>query len=81
MIGTEDKAKSHAKTLLTKSEYENSETLVVGEHGDIHANCNVDEICTQHESSNEKYFILVHDSIAMYYFLDRFEQDVHIKKK
>lgn len=33
-------------------------TLVVGENGDVHANCNVDAVCDQHEMQGEKYFIV-----------------------
>lgn len=53
MIKNEAQAKGIAKEHLAKSD-----TLVVGEHGDVHVNCNLDEICTQHEEAGEEFFIL-----------------------
>lgn len=52
MIKNEQHAKEYAKKFL------GSETLVVGANGDIHADCNIDEVCKMHEESKEEYFIL-----------------------
>ena len=58
MYTTRAQAKHAAKDYLHCS------TLVVGENGDIHANCNIDEICTEHEKKEEKFFILKGERIV-----------------
>ena len=58
LIANELQAKRHA------SKYLKHNTLVVGENGDIHANCNVDDVCKQHEDQNEKFFIINGERVA-----------------
>lgn len=52
MIKDEAHARFHA------AKYLQCLTLVVGENGDIHANCDVEEVCSAHENAGEKFYIL-----------------------
>lgn len=51
-IATLQQAEHHAINYIQHS------TLVVGENGDISADCDVDETCKVHEGKGEAFFIV-----------------------
>ena len=52
MITNEIQARRHAEKYLQHN------TLVVGEKGDIHGSCDIDEVCKSFEEKGEKFFIV-----------------------
>lgn len=38
--------------------HRDADTLVVSESGDVHVNCDVDQVCAQLKREKKKYFVL-----------------------
>lgn len=57
LIESTQAAEYHAKKSLSHFKGE-IKTLVVGQDGDVHANCDVDEVVKQHKQGKKKYFVL-----------------------